>query len=190
MQKRVAAMALLISCLGAAAFARSAEELHKILQAEAQRLQSAGTDKTIIEVVRAQNARKVPLAEIQRIDKEWIAGGEKALVEKLTTNPCAERLRALLVPADRYSESFVMDNQGALVCATGRTSDYWQGDEDKWTQSFKGGVGAIFVDRPRFDDSAKQTIAQISLPVMDNGKAIGAITLGVRAEVLLKQTGR
>ena len=117
MEKHVAAMVLLISCIGAAAFARSAEELHKTLQAEAQRLQSAGTDKAIIEVVRAQNARKVPLAEIQRIDKEWIAGGEKALVEKLTTNPCAERLRALLVPADRYNESFVMDNQGALVCA-------------------------------------------------------------------------
>lgn len=190
MQRRAAVMALLITCIGAAAFARSAEELHKILQAEAERMQSAGTDKAIIEVVRAQNAKKVPLAEIQRIDKEWIAGGQKALVQKLTTNRCAERLRALLVPADRYGEAFVMDDQGALVCATERTSDYWQGDEEKWTHAFKVGVGAIFVDRPRFDESEKETIAQVSIPVMDNGKAIGAITIGIKADVLLKQKGR
>ena len=190
MVKRVAAMLLLMSCIGAAAFARSAEELHKMLQAEAQRLQVAGTDKAILEFVRAQNAKKVPLAEIQRIDKEWIAGGEKALVEKLTANPCVERLRTFLVPADRFGEAFVMDDQGALVCTTERTSDYWQGDEEKWTQSFNRGVGGIFIDRPRFDESEKETIAQISFPVMDNGKAIGAIMIGIKAEVLLKQKAR
>jgi hypothetical protein len=90
------------------------------------------------------------------------------------------------MPADRFSETFVMDNVGALVCATERTSDYWQGDEEKWTHSYNGGAGAIFIDRPRFDESAKATIALISIPVMDNGKAIGAVTVGIRAEALFK----
>jgi hypothetical protein len=187
--RRAAAVALLIAGIGTLAFARSAEELHKMLQAEAQRLSSLGTDKTIIELVRAQNGKRVPLAEIQRIDKDWIAGGEKALSEKLTANQCAGRLLVLLVPGNRYAESFVMDDQGALVCASERTSDYWQGDEEKWTMSYKGGVGAIFIDRPRFDDSARETIAMVSVPVMDNGKAIGAIAIGIRAAALMKQTG-
>ena len=37
--------------------------------------------------------------------------------------------------------------QGALIAATQRTSDYWQGDEAKWQRSFAGGAGSEFIDR-------------------------------------------
>jgi len=73
-----------------------------------------------------------------------------------------------------------MDAQGALVCATGATSDYWQGDEAKWIRAFDGGKGATFIDRPRRDDSAAENLAQISIPVMEKDHAIGVLTVGVR----------
>ena len=77
-----------------------------------------------------------------------------------------------------------MYNQGALVCATQRTTDYWQGDEAKWTRTFNGGNGTLFIDRPKLDESAKVRLAQISLPVVENGKTIGVITVGVNIDRL------
>jgi hypothetical protein len=102
-------------------------------------------------------------------------------VKQTTTGPCADRLR-LLTAGGTYNETFVMDDRGALVCATARTSDYWQGDEAKFEQAFRGGKGHVFIDRPKYDDSASASIAQISVPVMENGRAIGAITFGLRVK--------
>src|SRR5262249_47967149 len=100
-------------------------------------------------------------------------------VKTVTTGPCADHLRQIAA-ASGYGEMMVMDDQGALVCSNARTTDYWQGDEEKWLRAFAGGKGETFVDRPRMDESSKTNLAQISLPVMDGGRAIGVITVGIR----------
>ena len=77
-----------------------------------------------------------------------------------------------------------MDDQGANVAMTNKTSDYWQGDEAKWQESFKDGVGAVHVGDIEFDESADDYLVQVSVPVMKSGKAIGAITVGVNLDLL------
>ena len=168
---------LLLLC--ASAFGQSAEAIQKALSNEATALAAWGSDKVFVDAVKAQNAKKVSLAEIKRVDADWMAGKSGDAVKRVTSGPCADHLRALVAAHPGYGEAFVMDNQGALVCANDRTSDYWQGDESKWQRSFVDGKGAVFIDRPRYDDSAKAPLAQISVPVLDGGKAIGAITVGV-----------
>lgn len=164
--------------LARVADAQSAGDLQKQLNLHADAVRTWAADKTIADAVRAQNAKGLTLAAIQKDDKAWVAGGNAALVKTMTTGACADRIRALASSAG-YGEAFVMDNQGALVCATDRTSDYWQGDEIKWTRAFNDGKGATFIDRPRLDDSAKTSLAQISVPVMSEGRAVGVITAGV-----------
>lgn len=168
---------LLSLLLSASAFAQSAGDIQKMLDAEAAKLRAWGSDPAIVAAVKAQNAKRVPLAQIKALDEQWITGGAAALVKQVTEGPCAARLRELAAGA--YGETFVMDDQGALVCATAKTSDYWQGDEAKWQRAFEGGKGALFIDRPKHDESAEERLAQISVPVLDGGKAIGAITVGV-----------
>ena len=172
-----AASILLLLAVSPGLFAQSAEALQRELNAHAATISAWATDKTIVEAVRAQNARKMTLAEIQKEDASWMAGKNEALVTKMITGVCADHLRDLAKKAG-YGESFVMDNQGALVCATEKTSDYWQGDEPKWIRSFNGGNGTTFIDRPRFDNSAHTYLAQISVPIIDGGKTIGVITAG------------
>jgi hypothetical protein len=75
-----------------------------------------------------------------------------------------------------------MDDQGANVCMSDRTSDYWQGDEAKWQNSFNGGKGGVNFDERKFDSSAKAVVVQVSVPVLDQGKVVGALTVGVKAE--------
>ena len=162
-------------------FAQSAGSLHKTLTAEADRLSTWASDKVLVDAVKAQNAKQVPLADIQKIDEEWRGGKVRA---ELLKNGCADRLRQLANSHDYYVEMFVMDNQGALVCSNELTSDYWQGDEAKWTRAFNEGKGSVFIDRPRFDESAKATLGQISLPVKDGETVVGVITVGVITEKL------
>ena len=156
----------------------SAGALQHELNAHAATVSGWTTDKVILDAVRAQNAKKLTLAQIQNDDSLWMAGKNDALIKQMTTGVCADHLRQLASAAG-FGETFVMDNQGALVCATEKTSDYWQGDESKWSRAFADGKGATFIDRPKFDESAKANLAQISVPIMDGGRAIGVITAGV-----------
>ena len=163
------------------AAAQSADVMQKALAAEAAKLSSWAAEKSIVEAVRRQNAKAVPLAEVKRIDAEWTAGKAEAQVRETTTGACADRMRVLVAADGRYGETFVTDANGAIVCATQRTSDYWQGDETKWSRAFNDGA---FIDRPKLDESAKARLAQISLPVTENGKTIGVLTVGVNVDRL------
>lgn len=167
------------------AYAQSADSVQKQLKSEATKLQTWAADKVFVTAVTAQNAQHLTMAEIQKRDTDWVAGKGEAMVKQMLSGPCADRLRQLTSTMPIYGEAFVMDNQGALVCANMKTSDYWQGDEAKWQKSFNGGKGGVFIDRPRMDESAKEHLAQISLPIKDAaGKVIGAMTVGVNTDKL------
>ena len=171
--------ALLTLLFSSTVFAQSAQTLQKRLDAEAAKLSAWGSDAVIVAAVKAQNAKRVPLATIKSLDQQWIAGKAATLVRQMTIGTCADYLRKLASMNAGYGEVFVMDNQGALVCANAKTTDYWQGDEAKWQRAFAEGKGSVFIDRPRYDDSSARNLAQISVPVLENGRAIGAITVGV-----------
>ena len=177
--------ALLVTC-ALPAHGQSASDVQKLLTDEATRLQAWGSDPVLVAAVKAQNAKRVPAATVKSHDEQWAAGKAEALVKQVTTGPCADHLRTLIAGGTAHGETFVMDDQGALVCATAKTSDYWQGDEAKWQRAFNEGKGAVFIDRPKFDDSSAQRLAQISVPVLDKGVAIGAITVGISIDKLQK----
>lgn len=181
--KFMVALGALFACT-LAIHAQSAGNVQKLLTDEAARLQAWGSDPAIVAAVKAQNAKHVPPEQVKSLDQQWSAGKVEALVKLVTTGPCADHLRTLAGTA--HGETFVMDNQGALVCATAKTTDYWQGDEAKWERAFNAGKGDVYIDRPKFDDSSEQRLAQISVPVIDKGAAIGAITVGVFLDKLQK----
>ena len=64
------------------------------------------------------------------------------------------------------------------------TSDYWQGDEPKFTNAFTNGKGNTYIARPQKDKSTGEIISQVSVPVMSDSKAIGTLTVGVRPDKL------
>ena len=147
------------------------------------KLAQYGSDPVIVAAVKAENAKSKTLAQIQDMDKTWkdhagIADYMQALME----SQGGAYLKKIQSGAPYYAEIFLMDNQGANVAMTDKTSDYWQGDEAKFKKSFNNGAGAVFVDDVEFDDSAQVYLVQVSVPVMDGGKAIGAITFGIDVE--------
>lgn len=184
MKKLAAGFLLLL--LSQSASAQSASALHGTLKVEGERLQGWGRDAAVRDAVRRQNSVPLSMDAIQQIDLGWVTGKQEALKKETTSAPCAERLRRWMI-AGVHGEAFVTDQRGAVVCAASVTSDYWQGDEPKFTNAFRDGRGAIFIDRPRYDESAHANVAYISIPIMDGGKAIGVLVVGVKADKMARK---
>lgn len=149
----------------------------------ATKLAAYGSDPVIVAAVKEQNAQGKTLDDIKAMDQKWQStAGIDDFMKSLMESPCGKHLTEIMGSAPYFAEIFVMDNQGANVAMTGKTSDYWQGDEAKFTKSFAEGAGGVFVDEVEFDDSSQAYLVQVSVPVMADGKAIGAITFGIDVE--------
>ena len=150
---------------------RKLPELEKIAQAE-----------IIVQATREQNAKYMSLEEIQRIDKEWIAGGQLQFVQQLLASDPSVYLK-IQVQRNKflYTEAFLCDRNGAVVALYPKTSDYWQGDEDKFTSCYNNGYGKVFLGEPEFDESSQAMTIQVSLPVKDQGQTIGVLVVGLKS---------
>jgi hypothetical protein len=93
--------------------------------------------------------------------------------------PCSIRIRKLLADDPHVVEALVMDNRGALVCATVEASDYWQGDEAKWQRTYQDGK-EVFVDSPALDPSTGVYAVQLSVLIAEGSSRLGAVTLTLK----------
>ena len=139
------------------------------------------TNPVLITEIKAQNAKNVSLVAIKEIDGDWKAEeGDIPLHEQLMANTTANELSTMVAELPQITECFVMDNQGANVGQYNETSDYWQGDEAKWQNSFNNGKGGVDVGDKEIDESTAMAQQQISLPIVDgDGTVVGAITFGL-----------
>jgi len=150
-----------------------------LLRRHARRIANWANAGALDEAVAAQNRQHRTLEKIQQIDAAWTGGGDlDGLDRELLENDCANALGSFMTETTGFKESFVMDDLGALVCMTQRTSDYWQGDEAKWQRSFNEGRGALYIGEIAWDESADSMLVQISVPIMIDDSAIGALTVG------------
>ncbi len=137
------------------------------------------SDPLLVRAIAVHNQSGETAADIKTKDARWMSDTSFPLRAQLTTNECAKRLTELVAADSRIVEAFLMSNQGALVCATKTTSDYWQGDEAKWQKTFGSGA-EFFVDEPAQDASTGVFAVQFSVLVRDGGKNAGALTLTMR----------
>ena len=158
----------------------------KVMDLAKTTLADIGKDPVIVKAVAADNAKMESMADIEAMDNKWKAEeGTADYMKALMENDCAKHLKDIVAQHPFLVEIFVMDNQGANVCQTDKTGDYWQGDEAKFKKSYMDGKGEVFVDEVEYDDGMKANISQVSVPVMDMGKAIGAITFGVNVDKVM-----
>lgn len=150
------------------------------------------SDPSVISAVNKQNMRHASIGQtdIDRLDKQWRAetsSTNRKLVDAVLANSLSSYLGDVKNGANGlYSEIFIMDDKGLNVGQSDVTSDYWQGDEDKWKKTYLAGPDAVFIDDVEFDESTQTFQSQLSLPVVDpmTGMAIGAITIGVNVDML------
>ncbi|MGQ9747336.1 MAG: PDC sensor domain-containing protein [Candidatus Caldatribacteriaceae bacterium] len=151
-----------------------------------QELVRWGKDSVIVEAVKIQNEKGVSLEEIQAFDAQWIATpGVADFMKPFLENECAQHLLEFQKTNSYFAEIFVTDNQGALVAATNKTSDYWQGDEAKFTECYRDGKGTLYFGEVEFDESAQTYLVQVSVPVVEGEQTIGVIVVGIEVDTFL-----
>jgi hypothetical protein len=154
--------------------------------------------EVVILATRLQNRRHVDLdqARIDALDAEWraqteaAAGESRPLIARVLANP----LSGYLVGHQArhlglYPEIFVVDRFGLNVGQSAITSDYWQGDEAKFQETFEVGPDAVFIDAAEFNDTTRTWRAQVNLTLADpeTGEAIGAATVEVDLDRLAER---
>jgi hypothetical protein len=175
-------IAVLVSVLLAAPAAPAADPARRARETAYERLRRAeavARDPDVRRAVADSNTRAESLAEIQRKDAQWTSDPKYPLRQQIVGRPCSIKVRKLLAGDPAVVEALVMDDRGALVCATVETSDYWQGDEAKWQKTFKEGRES-FVDAPALDASTGVYAVQISVPITEGAGRTGAVTLTLK----------
>ncbi len=98
----------------------------------------------------------------------------------------SKNLKDLKINFERsINEIFVFGLQGELLGSSDFTSDYFQGDELKYTEIY-------FKKKPylispiEFDDSTRNFQVQITLPLKVNNKLVSIVTMGINIEEFFK----
>lgn len=190
---KLLSISLVAGSLLLAASSASANEFQAPLENLARNeVRSILADPTVISALNAQNGRHQSLdqAAIDDLDKKWraeVGSGDSGLIADVLSNALSSYLRARKEAAGgRFTEIFVMDSKGLNVGQSDITSDYWQGDEDKWQQTFNGGPDAVHISEVELDESTQTYQSQVSVPIVDpaTGKVIGVATFGVDVTTL------
>lgn len=144
-------------------------------------------DPVLVSAIMAQNAMTAGYsqAEIDTLDRTWrgfVGIDDAPIIAPVLNNAAADFLRqAAAASGGIITEAFIMDARGLNVAVSSPTSDYWQGDEEKFTKTFPLGSGAVHYGEPELDASTQEIQGQISVTVTDpaTGQPVGALTVGV-----------
>lgn len=160
------------------------EELKNILAPRIEGLQFLTKNTMLLTAIREQNRKGMTLDQIKAIDEEWKAG-TSPLIKELQTSKAGRFLENIIVQqAGVYNEAFLTDAQGANVAAYPATSDYWQGDETKFTAAFADGKGKVYIGGVEFDESTQSNAVQISVPMDYGDETIGVLVIGVKVSAI------
>ncbi|WP_407492759.1 hypothetical protein [Pseudooceanicola sp. MF1-13] len=182
-----------IFALCCAAGAAQADQYSEVMNSYARETVQAWTsDPMLVNAIKSQNARTGGLSQdqIDEMDRQWrneVGMSDRPIVDPVLFNPVSDHLRNLVSgSAGAVTEVFIMDGKGLNVAASDATSDYWQGDEEKFTETYAVGPDALHISNIEFDESTQTYQGQISMPISDpeSGAVIGAMTVGLNAEML------
>lgn len=145
--------------------------------------------------IQNQNTKLGSLAQdqIDALDKQWRAerqSDDQPLISATLSNPLSSYLtRVQAHSKGLYTEIFAMDQNGLNVGQSSVSSDFWQGDEAKFSESFGKGKGAVFIDEPEFNDELGVWAVQVSMAISDDGnnQLIGAITIEINLTELQRR---
>jgi hypothetical protein len=130
-----------------------------------------------------ESARK----EVEAIEASWPSLGEDSTqLKSILDNPAGRFLHRYTSINRSYHEIMVTDSLGRLVAASGKTTDYFQGDEGWWQNAIGDGrAGSVYVGDVVFDDSTKTHALELAQPIVNpEGGVIGVIKVILGAHAI------
>jgi hypothetical protein len=149
------------------------------VEAKLKQLSSWSTDKKIVDFVRNANAN--PPAESKDMTQEkWTnLNMLSPEVKAFSKNELANYLRTIKDPS--VSEIFVSCANGTKAAFLSKTTNWSHKGKPKHDIPMSG---KTWTGKPELDESSGVQQVQIALPVLDNGKSIGSIVVGLNLSKL------
>jgi hypothetical protein len=192
--KLTTAVLMGVSALGLMAQSLAADnEFAEPLTVLAQgQLREIAQNPVLVAAIVAQNQASAGYdqAKIDTLDQQWRAevdAASKPLIDATLGNEASKYLSEVqAASAGLFTEIFATDAAGLNAAQSTVTSDYWQGDEDKFTLSFGAGADAVALGEVEQDESTQTFQSQVSITITDpaTGAPIGSITAGVDLAML------
>ena len=164
----------------------SRHEIKHLLRHKIIAIKELAESPLLIREVEKQNRLKKTMNSILQTDRMWHKLDISHPIKKqMYASKTGTFLKGLVEFENSiYSEIFLTDNQGANITSWPITSDYWQGDEEKWSKVFNQSNTDVFVGELEFDESSHTNAVQISVPVLKNKKIIGVLIAGIKLTYL------
>lgn len=149
-----------------------------------QEIKAIASHVEVVAAVKASNARGVNKTIVLELDKKWIKlKGKLPEAEQITKAKVSVFLSEEMNKQVYFREAILTGNQGETIAYNSVTSDYWQGDEEKFTAVFDihqpSRKPDSHISRARWDESSQAMISQVSVPVYDGITMIGTLTVGI-----------
>lgn len=167
--------------------AASAFEMSPAVQAQLDKEKTViagwASDPTIVKAVKEQNG-KGPIAGMD--NAKWKSTRRSDPVVQALQESAAGRLLKAKIDASNgmFSEAFLSAAQGEKVAFVEKTTSYIHKGQAKFDVPFTSGKS--WQGNPEFDESAQTYQIQISVPVLADGKPVGALVVGVNLSHLEK----
>jgi len=190
--KKSLLFAMLLAFTGATAPVNAAEMNAQLAELAEQQFADWLDDPGLMAALATQNAAHSGLSQtdIDTLDRTWraeISSADTPLIDDVLGRAASDYLRDRKDETDGLiTEVFLMDNRGLNVAQSDLTSDYWQGDEAKFQETYGKGAGSIHISEVELDESTGTYQSQVSMVVTDpaSGAPMGAITFGVNVDYL------
>ncbi|WP_143870415.1 PDC sensor domain-containing protein [Catenovulum sediminis] len=147
-----------------------------IVDAHIRLLYRLGHSEAVITALNDRFYNPFTLDEILAKDKQWHNSVE--LQTQITQNPIAQEM-AQLVASTQYSiaEIMLVDLNGALVAAYPTTTDFWQGDEDKFQRAITN--SKFYISPAKWDESTQDYSFFVAMAIYRGAEKLGALIAGL-----------
>jgi hypothetical protein len=172
----------LAGVITAAAGADMDPALQAKLDAQLKQVQAWAGDPVIVNVVKAQNAALPPEYAAMTQDKWKTLPILDPFIRSFSKNPAGEFLKGK--KSDVVSEAFLSGADGNKVAFLAKTTSWSHKGKPKHDVPMTGKTwqGAVEVD-----ESTGLQQVQIAVPVLDGGKPIGSLVVGISISKLAKE---
>jgi hypothetical protein len=137
------------------------------------------TDPTVVKAVKDYTAAPAPELKDMTQDKWAKLSVLSPEIKALTKNPLSEYLKTKKTAI--VAELFVSSPSGEKVAFFGKTSSWNHKGKPKHDVPM---TGKTWIGESELDESSGKQTVQFGIPVLDGGKAIGSIVIGLDLSLL------
>ena len=179
--KGLSSLLVVFTC-SAMAFGQAPPEIQAKLDAEIKQLQPLTTDPEIVNAVKTHNATPPSGDAASMTNDKWHSLSMlDPFVRNVAKTPLSEYLKSKKKTDETIAKIFVSGADGFKVGFDAKTEHWTHKGIPKHEVPM---TGETWIGSVKLDDSTGQQLIQVGLPVLDAGKPIGSLVVGLRVDKL------